>query len=288
MMTMKATKKTTTTVEMVPVQIRTGKAEFYLLGRTAFIFNAMSMKSKASLLWPSGRMTTAEKATSLKHNPPQEYRDSVYARRVGEVGPTRLQIPTTMPKAAVAQVAKRVPGSTTAEIQQMLWMEGSMVDLYGVPQIFMSVVRSAGIDRVPDIRTRAIVPEWCCRIIVQYVQPQLTFDAITRLLYAAGVMNGLGDFRQQKGAGNYGQFEVVAHDDPRIKSLMKNGGMKAQDDALKNPIPYDLETERMLEFFNEKMATSEHRKRDEGSTDTVALKMPRRKGRNNGVIHHDA
>lgn len=251
---MKKKKDADTTKTIVPVPIKQGECPYYILGVTPLVYNAMSFKVMCELLKPKGRKTTAEKATSLKHDPLKEFRDSVYRRRVAEIGPTRLLLPSNMFKAALAGVAKRVPGSTTAEMKQLVWVDGDANDLYGVPQLFMSVVRNSDISRTPDVRTRAIVPQWCCAINIKYVQPQLSAEAIGILLQAAGMLNGVGDYRQEKGAGNYGQFEIANGDDPRVKALIKNGGIKAQDAALKTPTYYDQQTEDLMAWFEQEIA----------------------------------
>ena len=167
-------------------------------------------------------------------------------------------------------VAKRVPGSSGAEINQLTWVEDDYVDLYGIPQLYMAVVRSAGINRTPDVRTRAIVPAWCCKISVTYVVPQLSADTIVRLLSAAGLLNGVGDGRQEKGAFSFGQFVLVGRDDEAVDTLMRTCGMAAQDGALESPTYYDQETEELLTWFNQEMS-----KRDE-----VARPKSLRKGGN--------
>jgi len=245
---------------IVPIKIKQGRATFYILGLTPLIYNAASEKTKHELLWPH-KKTMAERSVSLKHNPPQEYRDSVYRRPDGENGPTRLLAPSRWFKAAIAQVAKRVPGGgTTAELKQLVWVEGEYCDLYGTPEVYMAMVISAGMNRTPDIRTRALVPRWCCKLVINHVLPQVQSEAVATLLMNAGILNGVGDFRQQKGAGSYGQFELVNESDPRYKALVKNEGLKVQDRYLKELVPHDEDTSRMLATFNEKM-----RKRDKDS-----------------------
>jgi hypothetical protein len=245
----KSEEKTIATVE-----IQAGGAVLHILGATPFIYNAMSAKAKQELLKPKGRKTAAEKASSLKHVPQREYRESVYRRRDADNGPTRLLIPARMFKAAIVEAAKDMPGATAAQLRRLLWVEGDMLDLYGVPQILASVVRNSDMNRTPDIRTRAIVPQWAATIQVRYVQPQLSLDTVGKLVGAAGILNGVGDWRQQKGSGNYGQFRVVGEDDPQFQSLVRNGGMAAQDEALTDPEYYDQETEELLAWFDGEVA----------------------------------
>lgn len=241
--------------EIVITEIQQGVAEFYIVGLTPLVYNSMNFHAQAGILFPKGKKTAAQKATTLKHVPLQEYRDSVYRRRDDETGPTRLVLPSIMFKAATADVAKRIPGSSKSEIQQLVWVNGANVDLYGIPQVYMRPVRSADIKRTPDIRTRAIVPNWCCKVSVTYVQPHLQADTVGKLLAAAGVLNGVGDYRQQKGAGNYGQFQLVNKDDAEFARIVESGGMAAQDFALQNPVPFDHGTEQLWNWFNEQMKT---------------------------------
>jgi hypothetical protein len=60
---------------------------------------------------------------------------------------------------------------------------------------------------------------------------------------------GVCDFRPEKGAGVYGQWEIVSPTDPRFLSILKEG-REAQDAALADPDPYDKDTRDLLEWFN--------------------------------------
>jgi len=153
-------------------------------------------------------------------------------------------------------VAKRIPGATKAEVKQLVEVKGTYTDVYGAPLFFMRLVRNSDINHTPDIRTRAILPRWYCVITVEFVQPQLNADAIVSLVGAAGMLNGVGDWRQQKGSGNYGQFEIVKPDDPRIKVLKKEG-MKAQDQALQEPVAYDKLTEDLFAHYQHEVERRE-------------------------------
>ena len=75
-------------------------------------------------------------------------------------------------------------------------------------------------------------------------------QAIANLIAAAGITVGIGDFRPEKGAGNYGQFTVVGADDERLTHLMKTGGRAAQIAAMEDPAAYDEQTEELLAWFD--------------------------------------
>jgi hypothetical protein len=234
--------------ELQILKLQTGTMRLGIKGVSPMIFHAMSQKGWEQLLLPRGKMTAADKATNIKHDPITEYRNSVYAS-VGDDAPTRLIFPAAAFKKAMMTAALRIPGMKKTEIGQLVWVGGKYVDVYGIPELLMSVVRSADINRTPDIRTRAIVPNWACSLSVTYVRPQLGDKQIGNLLAAAGMIAGVGDGRQEKGAMNFGQFEIVAEDDAEFKAIIKNGGRVPQDRALETPQPHDLETERMLTWY---------------------------------------
>jgi hypothetical protein len=220
----------------------------HVLGTTPLVYNRMAEKARRELLLPRGRKTAADRAATLKHNPLEEYRASVY-RYTDDTQPTRLCFPAPAFKSALATAALDLPGARKAQIGRLTWVAGTEVEIYGVPKLMMSVVRSADPNRTPDIRTRAVVPRWACKVTINYVQPQLSAQSIANLLSAAGVLVGIGDFRQEKGKGSYGQFQLVEATDMEWCDVVLNGGRKAQDAALEHPKPYDAETAEQLDWF---------------------------------------
>ena len=74
-----------------------------------------------------------------------------------------------------------------------------------------------------------------------------------QLLSNGGFIVGIGDFRQEKGKGNFGQFEVVTEAD--CKQIVKAGGLKQQDAAIKKPVCFDADTEELLGWFQEEVKT---------------------------------
>lgn len=230
-------------IEVEP--LRVGSMQVWLKGRTPLICNRMAGKAMRELLLPKGRKTTAEKQQSLKHDPLSEFRNSVSVRN-GD-GPTRLVFPSPAVKGAMATAALETKGTSKAQIGRLVWVKDYSCDLYGVPDVFMAVVRSADMNKTPDVRTRAMLTEWCLPVTIQFVKPQMTETAILQLLSNGGIIIGIGDFRQEKGKGNFGQFDVVT--EAECKSIIKSGGLKQQDAALKNPKCVDADTEELLGWF---------------------------------------
>lgn len=235
--------------EVEILEVSTESVRFHLVGSSPFVCNAMSTKVKGGLVAPPPKKSRKEREASLKHNPLEEYRASIYRAR-DDGAPTRIVFPAAGFKRAMANAALEIPGVNRTQIGRLLWAEGDAVSLYGVPQLFMSVVRSADMNHTPDIRTRAIIPEWAATIDLSYVTPNLRVKPVTNLLASAGVFIGVGDGRPEKGALNYGRFRIVAEKDAEFQRILKTGGIKAQDDALAEPVCYDAETEELLEWWN--------------------------------------
>lgn len=221
-----------------------------LLGTTPLIYNRMTAKAKRELLFPKGRKTAADKAASVKHSPLEEYRDSAYTVPDGD---TLLSMLATSLKGAMCTAALDQPGSSKAQVGRLVWVLGEHLRVYGVPQLHMGVVRQAGIARTPDVRTRAIVPRWALLAEISYVVPILSTTSVINLVGAGGQTAGIGDFRTEKGKGNYGQYEVVNPEDPRLLELIATGGREAQEAALADPECYDQDGAELLAWYQEEV-----------------------------------
>ena len=237
--------------EVQIVQVAKGQVDFCILGTSPIVLNRMSEKARRELLLPR-KKTAADRAQSLKHNPYDEFKASPYINH-DEKGPTYLQHLASAFKGAVAAAALDVPGSSKAQIGRLCWVEGERVDLYGIPELFMAIVRSADMNKTPDVRTRAIVPKWACRISISFSKPILNETAITNLLAFAGFSQGTGDGRNGKGKLTYGSFEIVSADNADYLHLLKHCGRKPQMAAMDEPKFYDAETEELYEWFQEEI-----------------------------------
>lgn len=235
------TKEQTVTV----MRVEHGEAVFHLLGTTPLVFNRMNEKARRQLLAPTPRRKNVERIDA-KHNPIEEYRASVY--RTGD-GPTLLSFPSPAFKAAMATASLDLPGVAKTQINRLVFVPGFAQNVFGTPKLFMSVVRSADINRTPDIRTRALLPEWGIRVAIRYVMPMLTAETVASLIANAGITVGIGDFRQEKGKGNFGLFEIVEPTDPRWLAVVAQG-RAAQEAALEEPETYDADSEELFGWFN--------------------------------------
>jgi len=220
-----------------------------ILGASPFIYNRLSSKAQRELLLPAGTKNRAAKRAELKHDPLKEFRASVYADPGN--GETRLVFPSPGFKAAAMTAALEIPGATKASVGRLLQVVGYQVRMYGIPQLFMCGVRSAGMNRTPDIRTRAILPEWATQIIVRYPASSIDPSSVGNLFAAAGQICGVGDFRQEKGKGSFGLFSLVNADDPDWQRIVATGGATAQDAALKQPQAFNDESAELWAWFEE-------------------------------------
>ncbi len=239
--------------EITIIQINQGELRVCIKGDSPLICEAMSYKSKGELLFPRGRLNDAEKASRMKHVPVEEYRASTY-RSDDSKSKTRIIFPSAAFKKAAASSAIDIPGAAKAQIGRLLWAVGDYVEIFGVPKLLMSVVRSSDMARTPDIRTRAILPEWACSITFRFMSPMLKEATVVNLLAAGGVIRGVGGWRQEKGSGSYGQFSIVSPDDPDFARICQTGGREAQDAALASPQCYDHETEQLFAWYNDEVA----------------------------------
>lgn len=184
--------------------LKQGRVTLRMIGTTPLYFNAMSAKAKRTLLIGGGKKTAAEKK-ELKHDPEQEFRDSVYRL---PSGPTLLGFPAPGVKGAMATAALETPGVTKTSVQRLIFLPQQRINIWGKPLLKMDVVRSADMNKTPDVRTRAFLPRWCAEVDIAFVTPTLSVHSVVSLLSNAGVIVGIGDFRQEKGRGSYGTFAV--------------------------------------------------------------------------------
>lgn len=246
--------------ELEFTQLQRGRVTFYIVGKTPLIMNRMSQKVIRGLLAPPGPKTKAEKQGSIKHNPLEEFRASAHTLRDPEA-PTLLAMPATAFKGALRDVAVDIPGAAKAQIGRLTYINDEYVPVYGIPQLLMSVVRNSDMNRTPDVRTRLIMPQWAAIVTITFQVPLLTATQIRDLFAAAGEIIGVGDFRPQKGRGNYGQFILTSAE--CIEPIMAEGGREVQAAALEKPGFYDVDSEELFLWYGEEMERRGRSKKDE-------------------------
>ena len=234
--------------EIQVAPLRRATVKLRIIGMTPLFQNRMANKVKQGLLVGTKKKTKAGRV-EIKHNPVQEYRDSM---EIIPHGPTAIGLRVTAVKAAMCTAALETAGLTKTATQRLLFMPGDFAALYGTPQLRMDVVRSADINRTPDVRSRAFFPQWGAEIEIQYIVPQLSASAVVNLLCNAGILVGVGDYRQEKGKGAYGSFRVIGEGekDEEWNMLLKHAH-KVQTEAIRVPDYADRDTADLMAFFGE-------------------------------------
>ena len=241
-----ALKASNDTISITPIE--TGIITMFIVGRTPLYHHAMAEKARRTLLLGGGKKTSAEKAANVKHDPVEEYRASCY-KIADDNAPTWIAMPAPAFKGVMRTAALDLPGTKRTEIGRLCWVENYSIGIFGVPRLSMSVVRSADMARTPDIRTRAVMTEWCCEVSVSYVKPKLNQTSVVNLIAAGGITCGIGDWRQEKGSGSHGQFVIVDKTNKDFARIVKSGGRAAQQQALAEPECYDAETEELFDWY---------------------------------------
>lgn len=253
--------KDTVDPSKISYKMEMGQVHFHVLGVSPLLINRMSEKAKRELLIPRGPLSKTERKANLKHNPLEEFRASVY-RDSSQEGRTRLAALSVWFKKGIASMALDVTtGTNRTQLGRCVFVTGERMALYGKPLVHMDIVRMANMDRTPDVRTRCILPQWACKITVQFMKPALTEKQVTELAIGAGMFRGCGENRPEKGSGTFGQYTFVDPKDPRLLAVLKQG-RAVQDEILHaDPLEqkhfYDEEAFELYSFWQSEVVRRE-------------------------------
>ena len=244
-------KKPTAATTMEIHALKQGRIKLRMIGQTPMYFNSMGAKAWRDLLVGGGKKTAAEKK-NIKHNPEQEFRDSVYKKSTGG---TYLCFPAAGVKGAMATAALETEGIKKTSVQRLIFLPESQIQVWGKPYLKMDIVRSADMNKTPDVRTRAYLPNWCAEVDIKFVTPTLSAFSIVSLLQNAGTIVGIGDFRQEKGRGSYGTFSVASSEDmgdqQEIWDDITQEAREVQELAMEYPECADDQTRELMQFIQE-------------------------------------
>jgi len=232
------------TIEISPVDQQSVTVS--VVGVTPLLMNRLSEKARHGLILPP-RKSSGKKPSGLKHDPIEEFQASPYRLR-GDDAPTLLAGLSTWFKGAMRTAALDTEDTSKAEIGRLAYVEGDYIPIYGVPKLHMAIVRQAGINKTPDVRTRAILPKWAAQFTVTFISPKLNAHSVMNLIGRGGVCSGVGDWRPEKG-GRFGQFRIANPDDAELQAILASGGKEAQEAAMASPAPYDDEVAELLSWF---------------------------------------
>jgi len=226
--------------------LKQGRVTLRMIGTTPLYYNAMSLKVKHTLQAGGAKKTAAERR-ELKHHPEAEFRDSVYRQTTGY---TLLCFPAPGVKAAMATAALETAGVTKTSVNRLIFLPQQRINIWGRPLLKCDVVRSADMNKTPDVRTRAYLPRWCAEVQIAFITPTLSTRSIVSLLSNAGVIVGIGDFRQEKGKGSFGTFRVIGDGDtdPEWDEITQEA-RAVQEFAMFNPECADDETKDLIDMY---------------------------------------
>ena len=231
-------------------EIQMTEMRFNLVGLTPLMPHSASAHAKGQLLYPSPRKNAAERATTMKHDPFAEYRDAAYQFSDIEVGETRLYQPASAIKAAIRDVAIDMIGTKKAQIGRLTTIVGERLPLYGTTRLKTMLVRSSDMNKTPDIRTLPCLGRWAVpNVIVSFVGSLIKEGSVANLVANAGIIVGIGDGKPQKGYFDFGKWRLAPDDDDELLDIIASGGREAQELALAEPEYYDLESEKLIEWF---------------------------------------
>src|SRR5262245_45845625 len=107
-------------VEIAPIQ--TQSMELFVLGTQSLLLNRLSQKTRFELLAPAGRKTSAQKQSTLKHDPFAEFAAAPYTLD-DETAPTYLALMSSAFKKSMMTAALDLPGAKKAQIGRLVWVE---------------------------------------------------------------------------------------------------------------------------------------------------------------------
>lgn len=231
-------------------EIRMTTMKFNLVGVSPLMPHSPSAHAKGQLLFPAPKKNAAERATSMKHEPFDEFREACYAFDDNDADATRLCMPGSAIKAAIRDVAVDMIGTKKAQIGRLTMVLGNKLPLFGVPTVNTMLVRSSDMNKTPDVRTLPVLKRWAIpNVTVRFVDSLIKQASIANLMANAGIIVGIGDGRPQHGYFDFGMWRCCGDDDRELREIMKLGGRAAQERALADPEYFDLESEKLLTWF---------------------------------------
>lgn len=167
-------------------------------GTSALIQNHFSQKAVEEML----RKHMGLSVQKEKKNPRQCVQDATILNVGG-----RVCIPPTAFKNAMLAAATQTKTLKKTQLRIALFIEGQSVPItYSEMVPRMDMVRTAGINRTPDVRFRPMFEGWKARLSIQF-SDTLSVESVVDLLNRAGSV-GVGEWRPEKN-GTFGTFRVT-------------------------------------------------------------------------------
>jgi len=183
-----------------------------IVGTTPLIMHKFSSKSVTQLK-EIGEIESGMKQGGKKKNiadPEEDYQNSIYHFADGK----RCGMPAVALKSAMTyagyQIYKKPQTQTRASIfvcpEENETGDG-LVEVHGGHRMREDMVRVGTINKVASPRYRAEFPEWKMNVTIQFFSDVISEEEVVKLLAAAGIASGLGEWRPQKG-GQMGMWRI--------------------------------------------------------------------------------
>jgi hypothetical protein len=135
-----------------------------------------------------------------------EFQEARYMRNGKDV------FPSANIKRTVVEGCSFVDGVFKTTARGAFFMLGEFIEIEGdPPEMHKSIVKiGSGMNRVAQVRIRALYRNWRLPVKVHYDANIISADQLVFLFVQAGFSVGLGEWRpQHNGSGSFGMFDVV-------------------------------------------------------------------------------
>jgi hypothetical protein len=206
-----ATKKTEKIVD-VDVELNLKKITIPIIGTTSLIMHKFDKKGLNQII-ESGKVDVEMKQGGKKKNianPDEDYIDSIHFFSDGKT----CGFPATAFKKAMVNMAGRIFKSKMTEARAAFYIEADdpetgLVKINGEHRMRTDMVRVGTINKVASPRYRAEFPKWSAVLNIRFFSDVISEKDIVKMLAAAGIGNGIGEWRPEKG-GDRGMWEVTS------------------------------------------------------------------------------
>lgn len=169
-----------------------------IVGTAPLIMNNFSQKALEQMLRKHMGLSVQKEAKK-----PREVIEGAIIRNVDG----KISLPPTGFKKAMLTASTQLKTFKKTQLRLSMFVEGNSIPItFAVMVPRMDMVRTAGINRAPDIRFRPMFEAWKARVVIQFSAELLTVQTVVDLLQRAGRV-GMCEWRPEKD-GTFGTFKV--------------------------------------------------------------------------------
>ena len=205
-------KKSETIIKDINASLNLNELRVTIVGITPLVMHNFCNKSKYQLK-EIGEIESGMKQGGKKKNiadPEEDYQNSIYYFADGKRGGMPAIAIKSARVYAGYQIFKKPQTQTRAAIFVCPGEQetgNGLIEVHGEHRMREDMVRIGTINKVASPRYRAEFPEWKMDITIKYFSDVISAEEVIKLLAAAGLASGLGEWRPQKG-GQMGMWNV--------------------------------------------------------------------------------